>query len=78
MYRESILDCSEGGVLLEALGQVLGALCVELVATEAANGSRSEPSGATDSCQIGQVCGGRAGGGILERLEGRVLLEALR
>ena len=34
-------------------------------------------STAADSCQIGQVCGRRAGGGILERLEGHVLLQAL-
>ena len=34
-------------------------------------------STAADSGQIGQVCGWRADGGILERLEGRVLLEAL-
>ena len=32
---------------------------------------------AADGCQIGQVCGRRAGGGILKRLEGRVLLQAL-
>ena len=44
---------------------------VELIGLEAANERQMGVSAAADSCQI--VCGGR----ILERLEGRVLLEAL-
>ena len=52
-----ILKRLEGRILLQALGQVLGGLRVELVGTEAAKKSRSGPSGAADSCQVGQVCG---------------------
>ena len=48
-----------------------------MVPAEAANEGVNGASAAADSRQIGQVCGWRAGGGILERLEGRVLLEAL-
>ena len=56
---------------------MLRARGTDVVAPEAANESRVGLLMATDSCQIGQVCGRRAGGGILERLEGRVLLQAL-
>ena len=73
-----VLERLEGAVLLQALGQVLGGLRVEEVFAETANEKGVGLSMATDSCQIGQVCGRRACGGILERLEGLVLLEALR
>ena len=56
---------------------MLRALRAKAVDAEAANESREEVLVATGSCQIGQVCGRRAGGGILKRLEGRVLLQAL-
>ena len=57
---------------------MLCTLFAETIARKAVNGSRSGPLGAADSCQIGQVCGGPACGGVLERVEGLVLLEALR
>ena len=60
----------------EHVGDVLRTLGPKLVRLETAN-ERVGPSVATDRCQVGQVCDRRAGGGILERLEGRIRLEGL-
>ena len=62
----------------EHVSDVFCTLGPELVAPESANKSRGGASMAADSCQLGQVCGGAVCGGVLERLEGLVLLEALR
>ena len=74
----SVLNGGEGGVRLQEVGDDLSTLGPKPILAEPANKSRGGASMAADSGQIGQVCGRRAGGGIPERLEGRVLLEALR
>ena len=63
MWQEGILDGGEGGVCLERLGKVLRAGGTDIIVVEPANEKGVGLSMATDSCQKGQVCGRRAGGG---------------
>ena len=66
MWQVGIPDGGEGGVRLERLGQVLRARGTDVVHPEPANEKGVGLSMAADGCQIGQVCGRRAGGGILK------------
>ena len=45
----SVLEGSEGGVGLECLRDVLGALCTELVVTQTAIESKTQTSGGADT-----------------------------
>jgi hypothetical protein len=47
--RGSVLERLEGGVGLQRLGDVLGALCTELVVTQTAIESKTQTSGGIDS-----------------------------
>ena len=65
-----VLDGGEGGVRLEEVGDDLRTLHVQLVATQTVNSGQNGVSAGADS-RI------RACGGVLELLEGCILLEAL-
>ena len=67
-----VLERLEGLVLLEALREMLGSLCIESVVLETANEKGMGWSGAADSCQIGQVC---VEGNVLDCGEGGVRLQ---
>ena len=66
----SVLERSEGGVGLECLRDVLGALCTELVVTQTAIESKTQTSGGADSRKMMR-------GSVLELGEGLVRLKTL-
>ena len=65
--RGGVLERSEGLVLLQALREVLGGLCIEVIAAQTAKQDPITVSGGADSRQAVR-------GGVLERSEGRILL----
>ena len=65
-----VLERGEGLVLLQALRDVLCALCTELVVLQTANGSQKQTSAAADSRETMRS-------GVLELLEGPILGETL-
>ena len=69
--RGSVLERLEGGVGLQRLGDVLGALCTELVVTQTAIESKTQTSGGADTFVRKRTHGGnQAGGSVLELSEG--------
>ena len=67
----SVLEGSEGGVALEPLRDVLGALSTDFVVSQTARTKSKH-------CQRALTVGIKAGGGVQQRLEGAVDFEALR
>ena len=71
MMRGDLLEGLEGLVRLKTLRNVLGALITDAVGPETASESQTGTSGGADGGET--MCGG-----VLERGEGLVLLQALR